>query len=449
MKKRLLFVLLLVSLATVACGSQSSNVPVPTDAADTQVGSTAAPANESSEPEAPAATEPVEIVVWNTWADHHVEGFQKIIDEFNATHPNITVVQQPQPLADYEAKVMQAVREGTGPDLISTFPTVAANYYDEGLIVNLSQYLDDPEVGIPGFKDLLSPGAYAEATQWDGNVYLIPTSVGGEVFYYNKTLYDQLGLSVPTTWEELEANSRKITEETGKPAFGFDSEIDGFQVLISQQGSDYIDPETMTVKYNNPIAVEQLTWFSDLVQEGVFRLVGEDVYFSNPFGSQAIASYIGSPAGYGFVQAAVGDQFEVGVAPIPQGGERKYTSSWGGGYMVFTTTVARQRAAFEFIKYLLQPEVLGAWDAAFGVVPAYQAAIDTPDFQALLASNPAILASSEQIQYLGYLPAVKGSAAIRQILGRAVNSAATGSLAPAEALRIAEEEGNAELAANR
>lgn len=442
---KILVLLLLVVLLTVACGGTSQTPEAQAPEA------TSAPAveEESAEPEAPAAeAEPVEIVIWNTWADHHVESFQAIIDDFNASHPHIHAIQQPQPLADYEAKVMQAVREGNGPDLISTFPTVAANYYDEGMIVNLSTYIDDPEIGIPGFRDMLPADLYQEITQWDGNVYLIPTSTGGEVFYYNKTLYDELGLSVPTTWAELEANSRVITEATGKPAFGFDSEIDGFQVLISQNGSGYIDRESMTVQYNNPTAVEQLTWFSDLVQEGVFRLVGEDVYFSNPFGSQAVASYIGSPAGIGFVESAVDGQFEIGVAPIPQGGTRNYTSSWGGGQMIFTSTEEKQRAAFEFIKYVLQPEVLGPWDAAFGVVPAYQAAIETPEFQEVLANNKAIKASSEQIEHVGFLPAMKGSAAIRQIIGRAVNSAATGVMTPAEALDIAEQEGNAELAAN-
>lgn len=443
---RLLATILLITFIAVACSGkpQASQTGEPPAATTAPVA-----VEEPAATEAPAAAEePVEVVIWNTWADHHVEGFQKILDEFNATHPGIRVIQQPQPLADYEAKVMQAVREGIGPDLISTFPTVAANYYDEGMIVNLSQYIDNPEFGIPGFRDLLSPGLYKEVTQWDGNVYMIPTSTGGEVLYYNKTLYGELGLSVPTTWAELEANSRKITEVTGKPAFGFDSEIDGFQVLISQNGSGYIDTETMTVQYNNPIAVEQLTWFTDLVKEGVFRMVGEDVYFSNPFGSQAVASYLGSPAGIGFVESAVDGQFEIGVAPIPQGGVRNYTSSWGGAYMIFTTTEAKQRAAFEFIKYVIQPEVLGPWDAAFGAVPAYQAAIETPEFQAFLATNQAIRASSEQIQHVGFLPAVKGSAAIRQIIGRAVNAAASGTMTPAEALQIAEQEGNAELAAN-
>ena len=189
----------------------------------------------------PEPDEPIEIVIWNTWSDHHVEAFQQILDDFNAEHPNITVIQQPQPLADYSAKVMQAVREGEGPDIINTFPSEAANYIDEGLIVNLSEYIDDPEIGIPGFEDMLPAAAYETVTQWDGNVYLLPLALYGEVFYVNKTLFDDLGLAIPTSWKELEEAGLVIYEETGKPAFGFDSEIDGFQVLIMQNGSGYIN----------------------------------------------------------------------------------------------------------------------------------------------------------------------------------------------------------------
>lgn len=397
----------------------------------------------------PAADEPIEIVIWNTWSDHHVEAFQKLLDDFNEKHPNITVVQQPQPLADYEAKVMQAVREGKGPDIINSFPTNAANYVDEGLIVNLSEYIDDPEIGIPGFKESLPEAAYKTITQWDGDVYLLPLALYGEVFYYNKTLLDDLGLTVPKTWKELEDAGRVILEATGKPAFGFDSETDGFQVLIMQNGSDYIDTETMTVSFNNPIAVEQLEWFCGLVNEGVFRLVGEDVYFSNPFGSQAVASYIGSPAGVGFVADAVGDQFEFDVAPIPQSGIADYVSDWGNGYIIFTSNEARQKAAFEFLKYMRSPEVLGGWGVSFGIIPAYQDAIDQPVFQDYLATNPAMKAAAEQMFRTGYLPAVKGTAALRTILGRAVASACTNVMSAEEALILAEQEGNAELAQNK
>lgn len=395
---------------------------------------------------APAATDaPVNLIVWNTWSDFHVTSFQAIIDAFEAEHPNISIEQQPQPFADYEAKVMQAVAQGSGPDIIPTFPTVAANYIDDGMIVDFSQYLADPEIGIPDFEASVAPGVFQEVTQWGDGVYMFPSLAGGEVMYYNATLLDELELDVPTTWDELETVARAITASTGKPAFGFDAEIDGFQVLISQNGSGYIDAETLTVEYNNPIAVEQLTWFCGLVDEGVFRLVGEDQYFSNPFGSQAVASYIGSAAGYGFVDSAVDGAFEFGVAPIPQGGEREYISSWGGGWIAFSGDDATQRASYEFLKYLNSPEVLADWATKFGGVPAFQAAIDQPVFQDFLATNAAIAAQTEQIDRVGSLPAVRGSAAVRTVIGRAVTSACTGISSPEEALRIAEEEGNREL----
>lgn len=443
----LLFLLLLAAALMVAC-QPAVEQPAAPEEQDVEVGEPEAEAGETPEVEA-EPEEAVELVIWNTWADHHVTAFQAILDDFNSQHENITIVQQSQPLTDYESKLMQAVRQGVGPDLIVTFPTVAANYIDEGLIVNLTDYINDPEIGIPNFQESVSDGVYQEITQWDGDIYMVPMLVGGEVFYYNKTVFDDLNLEVPTTWAELEEVGRVIAEETGKPAFGFDAEIDGFQVLIMQNGSGYINPETKQVEYNNEIAVEQLEWFCGLVQEGVFRLVGEDVYFSNPFGSQAVASYIGSAAGYGFVESAVDGQFEFDVAPIPQAGPVEYISSWGSSWIIFQSTEAKQRAAFEFVKYISSPEVLAGWAVAFGGVPAYQEAIEQPVFQEYMTSNPAIAAQREQIHRVGHLSAIEGSAAIRTVIGRAVTSACTGLATPADALQQAEVEGNAELAANQ
>lgn len=52
----------------------------------------------------------------------------------------------------------------------------------------------------------------------DGKVYGVPlsTAMGGGIFY-NRPIYEELGLSVPTTWEEFMANNAKI-KEAGKVA---------------------------------------------------------------------------------------------------------------------------------------------------------------------------------------------------------------------------------------
>jgi raffinose/stachyose/melibiose transport system substrate-binding protein len=57
-----------------------------------------------------------------------------------------------------------------------------------------------------------------EALSSNGKVYGIPATgfmAGG--WFYNKKVYEELGLSVPTTWDELMANNEKI-KEAGKVA---------------------------------------------------------------------------------------------------------------------------------------------------------------------------------------------------------------------------------------
>jgi multiple sugar transport system substrate-binding protein len=214
----------------------------------------------------------VRVVLWHTYADHHTQALDKIIGDFNASQDRYTVTAQAQPLTDYYPKLMQAVRNGTGPDFASLFPSEAVNYIPDGLLVDISAYLKDPGIGIPNFKERISPGLYAELTQWDqGAIYLFPALTTGEVFYYNKTLYDELGLKVPATWKELEENSRVIYQKKGIPGFGTDSAIDTYQCLIVQNGAEYINPVSRTVGFNNSIGLEQLTWFANCIAGGVYH----------------------------------------------------------------------------------------------------------------------------------------------------------------------------------
>ena len=66
---------------------------------------------------------------------------------------------------------MQAVRNGTGPDLVNMYPSDAVNYLNEGRLVDLSVYINDPEIGIewPEVKGEYKGSASAEGyTLTDG-----------------------------------------------------------------------------------------------------------------------------------------------------------------------------------------------------------------------------------------------------------------------------------------
>ena len=389
-------------------------------------------------------SEETTVTFWHTLSDHHEEHLQQMVAEFEAEHENMRIELQAQPLTDFDSKLLQAVRNGTGPNMTTGYPNTASQFIDADLLVNLTPYVEHGQIGIPEMKDSILEGVYEEATQWDGQMYIFPRARTGEVLFYNKTVYDELGLEVPTTWEELAENSRVITEAKGKPAFGFDSEVDGAILLLQQKGGDLFDVEKMVSGANSPEAHEVFEELRPLYEEGVYRLVGEDQYFSNPFGAEAIYSYIGSSAGFGFVEDAVDGSFEIGVAPVPQidGGE-PYVNSWGGFGMVFNGTPEENLVAYTFFKWAeMEPEVAAEASVAFGSVPIAHAARETEDFQNFLAEEPAMIALSESLENVGYLPAVRGSQVGREAFARATQSILVGSSDIDEALEIAESETN-------
>lgn len=367
------------------------------------------------------------IIYWNTYTDHHQEALEKIIAGFNASQDKYEVVSQQQPYSEFDSKLMQSVRIGMGPDIVNMFPSDAINYISQGLLVDLAPFINNPEYGIPGYKDSLPAGTFAEITQWGGDsIYLFPLTLVGEVLFYNKTLFDKYGFDAPKTWTELEEISKVIYANEGIPGFGTDSVTDTYQCLIMQAGSGYIDAAAKALVIDEAIAKEKLNWFANGVKAGYFRLVGEDYYFSNPFGSQAVASYIGSSAGVDYVKAATGDSFEIGYAPIPQEGSVKYISQWSSNLVCLSKDEEHARGAYEFMKYLISQDVLVDWAIAFGAVPAHKYAVETERFQEFAQKNEAVKALLEEIQYVGMLASIPGSANVRTEIDRMVQSVALG-----------------------
>jgi len=373
-------------------------------------------------------TEKTQIVFWHSLTDAHQTALQKVIDGFNASQDAYEVVAEQQPSSEADSKVLQALRNGTGPDLYETYLYTINEYIQQGLVVDLAPYISDAETGIEDFQNSMPEAAYAEISQWgDGSIYCLHMAPTGELLYYNKTMFDKYGITVPTTWDELTEASKTIYEAEGIPGFGTDAIQETFQGWIMQQGSGYIDAENHVMNIDETIAKNTLQWFTDGVSEGYFRLIGEDGFFSNVFGSQAVASYIGSSAGASFVTSAVGDSFEYAVAPIPQGGEVNYISSYGFFATCLSQDEAHARGAYEFLKYWYSAEVNTQWCIDFGAVPLSYEARDTEIFKAHAESDPIAKALLQEIDYIGYLPYnVSGTQEIRTEIDKMIQNIALG-----------------------
>lgn len=366
-------------------------------------------------------TEPVTITVWNTYTYHQQDAFQEMVDSFNASQDKVTVVYEPQAYQDFDNNLLMAVRNGKGPNITNRYPSSAAAYIQEDLLVNLSKYIFNDKVGIANFKENLVGKTYEEITQWgEDSVYVFPVIITSEVLYYNKTLFDELGLAVPKTWEELADVSKKVYEAKGIPGWGSDSETDTMIDRVIQLGSSFIDVANNKVSVDEGAFRQSLEWYLTGLKEGYFRLAGDDYYHSGPFTQGNVASYIGSSAGSGYVLPYA--DFEVGVAQIPQSGSVKFAPAWGGGLVAFDKTPEENLASYLFLKYCLSDEVLAKWAIEFGAAPCTKSSINTATFQAQIKSDIVTAALVDTTGSINWVPSVAGADGVRDAFGKAVDA---------------------------
>ena len=142
---------------------------------------------------APAMAGSLKIESWRNddlqiWMD-------KIIPAFNKHHPDIKVVFDPMPPADYNSGINTKLEGGTAGDLITCRPFDASlALYDQKRLA--------PVNGISGMENFSSVAKSAWTTD-DGKVtFCVPMASVIHGFIYNKEAFEEVGVEVPGTVDE-------------------------------------------------------------------------------------------------------------------------------------------------------------------------------------------------------------------------------------------------------
>ena len=160
---------------------------------------------------------------WHSMSGTNADSIDHMCKAFNESQDKIEVI--PTFQGDYYtsiANAVMAVATGTGPDLIQTGSDQVRMLSDEeGTVANMLDYMSEEEGVwyedfVPGFID-----SY-RMTLSDGTDYVaaLPMGCSTPVLYCNKTLLDQAGLEIPTTWDEMEAVCTTLLEK-GLIDYGF------------------------------------------------------------------------------------------------------------------------------------------------------------------------------------------------------------------------------------
>lgn len=192
--------LAVIALVVVACGDGSGST---TTAAPDDGGSTAPQGTEAPSTTAAPSAEPVTLSFLIDDNQVTIDSAEALVAAFTAANPNVTIEIETRPgggEGDNIVKTRLATGEMTDIFWYNTGSLFQALNPTESLV----SITDEPFVGniVESFLPTVTAG---------DNVYGVPsqTAMGGGVLY-NKAIYEDLGLSVPTTWDEFAANNDAI-----------------------------------------------------------------------------------------------------------------------------------------------------------------------------------------------------------------------------------------------
>ncbi len=150
-------------------------------------------------PGAPAAGEKVKLTMWMGGEPGTVNSFSRLIEAYMQEHPDVEVESTFIGSDLFNPTLLPALGAGTGPDIFATGtgPGQPAAIIEAGHALDLSRYYCEY-----GWNDVIPPWVVTQ-TSSDGKLWAVGDSVENTAMFYNKQIFADNNIAVPTTWEEF------------------------------------------------------------------------------------------------------------------------------------------------------------------------------------------------------------------------------------------------------
>jgi multiple sugar transport system substrate-binding protein len=243
-------------------------------------------------------------------------------------------------------------------------------------------------------------------SQVDGKQYGLAFNASSPIMYFNTDLVKRAGgdpKNMPDTWDGLIKLAAKI-KTLGNDVSGVSYDVHAwpddwlFQGMIYQLGGKLVEPGAKKAGFNNESGLQALKTMRRFVTEGGMQLVDWD-QSRQAFGAGKTGILFTTPAHLKTVTDLVGGKFEWGTARFPidnkaQGG----VPTGGNAVVMLAKDAAKQKAAWEFIKYVTSPEAQKVVVEMTGYLPTNQRAMGKEFLGPFYDQNPNFRTATTQIE---------------------------------------------------
>lgn len=226
----------------------------------------------------------------------------QIIETFEAEHPDIQIVVEPQDWTSMSTKFFAAHAAGNAPDIC----WIIMDEMGAALDLNALEPLENLAFGTWSDEEIADiDDAFWQFGTRDDKHYQITFSRNYITLYYRADLFEKYDIEIPRTWDELIAAAQKLTgfdEELGVQRWGFGlglstEDVDAqlmTNMILSKQGTLF--NEDGTANWANEVGVEALDTMCKFITEyGItpdtaVSTTGEDLWVDFQAGKYAMMS---------------------------------------------------------------------------------------------------------------------------------------------------------------
>jgi arabinogalactan oligomer/maltooligosaccharide transport system substrate-binding protein len=314
--------------------------------------------NTAAQTQAPAAAEPISIVVWESEGGPD-QWLQQAAAKYKESHPNVTVEYKHVELGDTSTQIALDGPAGVGADLFAVPHDKIGELVTNGHVLAVDLKADVLE------------GCLKAAT-YDGKVYGYPQSTETYALFYNKDLCPE----PPKTWEELISFGKEFNAANpGKYAFVIDPGNGYYEVLFaSAKGNTLFGPsgtDTANTYLNTADALVGVKIFSSLKSE-ILPVAAADLATSTVdglFQGGQAAMHITGPWNFKNFKDA-GINFGVTTLPALPGESTPALSFSGTRLLCVSAYTDHPAEVSEFAEFLLSSEIQSLRYDITGALPS-------------------------------------------------------------------------------
>lgn len=349
--------------------------------------------------------EPITIKWWHALEDQYSETVEKIVSDFNSSQDLITV--EAEYIGSYtklNEALVAAHAAGTDlPAITAANTPYVAEYGAGGLTEDLTPYIEASGYDISDFGD-----GMVKAASYNGKQVSLPFLISTQIVYYNKNMADEMGLTVPEKWSDMDAFLEKATQKNddgttkvyGTVIPGWDQWY--FETFYLNQGVKIINDDQITTDLADEKALEIAKKIREWCDKGYTYWTGNGDDASTNMRQHFIDGSAFSVVHTSSLYNNYVDQcdFEVGMSWLP-GGDTK-NQEIGGSVLLIPSKndQATKNAAWQFMQYLCSKDVNMTWAKGTGYMPTRKSVLDTEEGLAFLEEKPAFKAIFDNLDLI-------------------------------------------------